>query len=321
MSLAAAVGTFDVWAFRAHPDVWALVAAIAGGWWWAVHRLGPRLRPGREVVSPRQRLAFWSGLGVMWLASDWPLHDLADSSLYSAHMVQHLLLSLVVPPLLLAGTPTWLARELLRSAGLAGLVRRFGRPVPAAIIFNSVVVVSHWPGFVDLTVQSGLFHFAGHVLLVSAALLMWMPVVGPLPELRIRRTSAMLYLFVQSIIPTVPAAWLTFADGAVYEAYVDLPKAFGASVLGDQQAAGLIMKLLGGFYLWTWITILFFRWAADHERASEGSYRRPDGVPPVPAAAVAAGEGQIGPDDEVLTWQQVARALERSGAPSRESGE
>ena len=289
--MAAAAGTYDVWAFRAHPDVWVLMAAIGIGWWWAITRLGPRVRPDQPIVTPLQRLSFFAGLAVMWLASDWPLHDLADSSLYSAHMVQHLLLSLVAPPLLLLGTPTWLARELLRSAGLSRFVARFGRAIPAAILFNGFVVVSHWPAFVDLTVELGWFHFLAHAGLMGTALLMWMPVVGPLPELRLQPITAMGFLFIQSIIPTVPAAWLTFADAPIYEAYVDLPKPWGVGVLHDQQAAGLIMKLAGGFYLWTWITVIFFRWAGRHDREMEGSYR----PQPLTTADVEAAFEEAGP--------------------------
>ncbi len=77
----------------------------------------------------------------------------------------------------------------------------------------------------------------------------------------------MLYLFVASIIPTVPGAWLAFAEGAVYEVY-DIPtRLFDISVTSDQQAAGLIMKIAGGTWLWVLITLTFFRWADRHEEA------------------------------------------------------
>jgi putative membrane protein len=72
----------------------------------------------------------------------------------------------------------------------------------------------------------------------------------------------MLYLFVASIVPTVPAGWLTFAEGSIYDAY-DIPQRMGGiSVTSDQQAAGAIMKLVGGSYLWVIITLRFFQWAA-----------------------------------------------------------
>ena len=84
---------------------------------------------------------------------------------------------------------------------------------------------------------------------------------GPFPELRISPPAQMIYLFVTSIVPTVPGAWLTFADGAVYSVY-DIPaRLWGISVTSDQQVAGVLMKLVGGSYLWVLITVIFFRWA------------------------------------------------------------
>jgi len=129
---------------------------------------------------------------------------------------------------------------------------------------------------------------------VTAALLFWIPVCGPFPELRISPPAQMIYLFVTSIVPTVPGAWLTFADGAVYSAY-DIPnRLWGISVTSDQQVAGLLMKLVGGTYLWVIITVIFFRWAA-REHA--------DGQDPTPASPV-------------LTWDQVAQELEEHPAPT-----
>jgi len=89
--------------------------------------------------------------------------------------------------------------------------------------------------------------------------LMWFPVVGPLKELQMSEMGKMFYLFMMSIIPTVPAGWLAFAGDAVYRSY-DIPyRMWGMSVEQDQQIAGAIMKVGGGFYLWTLIAIRFFR--------------------------------------------------------------
>jgi putative membrane protein len=109
---------------------------------------------------------------------------------------------------------------------------------------------------------------------VVSALLFWLPVCGPLPELRISVPAQMIYLFVTSLVPTVPGTWLVFAEGAVYKVY-DIPqRMFGISVTTDQQVAGAIMKLGAGTYLWVLITMLFFKWsarqdAADREAAAE----------------------------------------------------
>jgi putative membrane protein len=178
------------------------------------------------------------------------------------------------------------------------------RPVVATLLFNGVVVLSHWPVIVNASVEVGVLHYAVHLLLVGTALIMWMPVCGPLPELRLSTPGQMIYLFAQSIIPTVPAAWLTFADGAVYSSYDHLPRMWGISVAHDQQMAGLIMKVVGGFYLWGIIATKFFRWANTDRDHVPGSKPRTPGADPVPAAAV---------EEPVLTWAEVERELERAG--------
>ena len=123
------------------------------------------------------------------------------------------------------------------------------------------MLLTHWQLIVNTASDNGLFHYGVHTLVVTTALLFWIPVCGPFPELRISPPAQMIYLFVASIIPTVPGAWLTFAEGAVYSAY-DIPnRLWGISVTSDQQVAGLLMKLVGGTYLWVLITVIFFRWA------------------------------------------------------------
>src|SRR5947209_19959574 len=103
----------------------------------------------RGGASRRQITLFSCGVGVLLLASDWPIHDLAEQYLYFFHMIQHLLMVLVAAPLLLLGTPEWLARSVLRRTGLMRPVRFLARPVPGLIQFNLILVLSHCPLIVD----------------------------------------------------------------------------------------------------------------------------------------------------------------------------
>jgi putative membrane protein len=262
-----------------HFDVWALIGAFALLYALAVRRERAR-RPGERVVSRAQVGCFASGLAVMWLASDWPVHDVAEGYLYSVHMVQHLLLTLVVALLLLGGIPAWMARNLLglsRSGSLGAppgkalrLVRSLSRPIFGLIQFNVVLVLSHWPVVVEATVKYHPLHFVAHAVLLGSAVLMWMPVASPLPEIRrIKPPAQMLYLFLQTIVPTVPASFLTFNDRPLYAVYAEFPRLWGISALTDQQSAGLIMKIAGGLFLWLVIAVIFFRWYEDEERRSK----------------------------------------------------
>jgi putative membrane protein len=210
-------------------------------------------------------------VAVLWLASDWPIHDLAEGYLYSVHMVQHLLFTLVGAALLLLGTPDWLARKVLSPRWLLATVRFMSRPVPALLQFNLVLVLSHWPAVVEGTLRYHSLHFVAHAVLLVSALLMWMPVLSPLPEVpRVAPPMQMLYLFLQTIIPTVPASFLTFGSRPLYRIYETFPRLWGIQAFADQQVAGLIMKLGGGLFIWTVIAVIFFRWYAREEAKPTG---------------------------------------------------
>ncbi|MHB8670393.1 MAG: cytochrome c oxidase assembly protein [Acidimicrobiales bacterium] len=285
--MAAVLGVVEVSTSRfpgwhPHFDVWALVAALALAYGLALRAERAR---GGEGASRRQVACFGTGLLVIWLAADWPVHDLAEGYLYSVHMFQHLMFTLVAAPLLLYGTPAWLARRLLGGAGAVRVLRGLSRPVVGLIQFNLVVVISHWPPVVDATLRDHPLHFFAHAVLLVSALLMWMPVASPLPEVpRAQPPTQMLYLFLQGIVPTVPASFLTFGAKPLYHFYEHVPRLYGISALSDQQVAGLIMKIGGGFTLWGAITLIFFRWYGGEERAEAAA--RLSAAGPVPSAAM-----------------------------------
>jgi putative membrane protein len=290
--LGAAVA-FPRW--HAHLDVWVIVAGIAFLYWGAVRRERAR-RPEEQVVGRFQLGCFAGALGVMWLASDWPVHDLAEGYLYSVHMVQHLLFTLVVALLLVAATPAWMLRNVLGSGRRLAVARSLSRPVTGLIQFNLILVLSHWPVVVEATVRHHPLHFVAHAVLLASAVLMWMPIASPLPEIpRLKPPTQMLYLFLQTIVPTVPASFLTFNSHPLYKIYATFPRLWGISALTDQQSAGLIMKIVGGLYLWAVIGVIFFRWYEDEERRK--------------------------PEDDVLHWHDVEHELVEGRAPTEVSAD
>ena len=248
--------------FHIHADTLLVALGLEGAYLWAVARSGPRhVAPGERPASRWQVASFTSAVAALLVATSWPVHDLAERYLFSIHMVQHTIISLVVPPLLLLGMPAWLLRVVLRSPALAWAVRRLARPFVALVLFNLVIVVTHWPLVVDLTLRHHLAHLAAHVILFGSATLMWWPAISPLPEMPgLSYPGRMLYLFLQSVVPTVPASFLTFGSAPFYPFYVAAPRIWGISALTDQLVAGLIMKLAGGFILWTGIAVIFFKW-------------------------------------------------------------
>lgn len=277
--------------WHAHPDVWALILVLAGAYAVALRRIGPRsVHPIERVATRRQVLSFGAGLAALWVAADWPVHDLAEGYLYSVHMVQHLLISLVAAPLLLLGTPDWLQRWLLRPRALEGAVRFLGRPIIALVVFNGVIALTHVPVVVDASVRSEVAHFAIHAALFGSAVIMWLPVLNRLIELpKLSYPGRMFYLFLMSLVPTVPASFLTFGNTVLYRFYETAPRLWGISALSDMRVAGLIMKLVGGFLLWGVIAWYFFKWFGIEER---------EGV-------------------DVLEWGKVDRELNRADLAKR----
>ena len=268
-------------AFTAHPDVILVVGLIVVGYVTALVRLGPDLAPaGTPVATTFQKTCFGLGVFAIYLASAWPVHDLAEGYQYSIHMVQHLTYTMLAAPLLLLGTPAWLARWVLRPRWLFRSVRAMSRFLPAIVTFNIIIVVTHWPAFVDLTLRSAVVHFLAHTVLLLSAFLIWMPIVSPLPEIpRLAPISRMVFLFLQTIVPTVPASFLTFGDHPLYRRYETLPKLWGLSALDDQLIAGLVMKIGAGLLLMSLIAVIFFRWVATDEPTPR---RLPTGIPAAP---------------------------------------
>lgn len=259
----------DTVPFEVQPDVVLLMVALGAGYLWALRSLGPRVAPD-EVTQRRRPVLFFTGLLVLTVAASWPIDTIGDGYLFSVHMGQYLLMTLVAAPLLLAGVPGWLLREL--TVPIRPAVAWLARPLVALLILNTILVVSHWPVLIEIYVTNDVVHFAMHVLWVGSGLLFWMPILSPIPEYpRLSEPLQMGYLFLSSVIPTFPASFLTWADGPFYDVYAEAPRLWGISAITDTQAAGLVMKLGGGILLWSVITVIFFRWVATQTDPSADS--------------------------------------------------
>jgi putative membrane protein len=252
--------------FHVHLDVFAVLGGLA-----LLYLASARQheRATGERFEPRRRARFLGGVAVLLLGATWPIHDLAEGYLYSVHMVQHMLITFVAAPLLVTGMPAWMWRALLQPAPVRAAWALLTRPLVALIVANGVLLFTHWPEVVALSVGSELAHFCLHALLLGSAIVMWWPVVSPLPELPpISRPAQLLYLFFQSLAPTIPASFLTFGTQPLYPVYATFPRIWGLDPLTDQLIAGLVMKIVGGAILWVVIATIFFRWG--REETTEG---------------------------------------------------
>lgn len=253
-----------------------------------------RLVPLRATLLPRWRLAaFLAGLGAIWIAAASPL-DVFSNLLLSAHMLQHLVLMTVVPPLLLLGSP---AAPLLRSLprGLvrdgagpllgAPAVERLGRALshPAAGLLALVLAMWGWhvPAAYELALSSPRWHGVEHACFLAAGLLFWWPVVRPFPARPRPAWAIPVYFLAGDLANTALAAVLTFSDRVLYPSYADAPRLFRLSALGDQTLAGLLMWVPGSLVFLLPAAVITARMLGP-ERPSRP---RPAAVPPATAAA------------------------------------
>ena len=257
--------------FTVHWSTVIGLAALAGLYEWRA-RVAARNPADGAPPTATQRALFMTGLAVMLLSLNGPLHDLSDSFLFSAHMVQHLVLTLVVPPLLIAGTPASLFRQALHSPAVARVARVISRPVVCFATFNVVLTIWHLPLFYNLAVAHHPVHIAQHLMFLTAATLMWWPLMSPLPELpRLPYPMQMLYCFLMTIPMSIIAIFITYADEVLFPAYASAPRIWDISPMQDQLFGGLIMWIPGGLFFACVMAVVFFKWAARDSDSSAGA--------------------------------------------------
>jgi putative membrane protein len=261
--------SFPVWNhWHAHPDVIIGLAVLLGAYLYAVGPL--RVRQGlTQQVEPRQVAMFTGGVAVILLALTSPLHELSNNYLFSAHMVQHVLLTLVAPPLLIAGTPGWALGPVLRVRPVRAVARVLTHPIVAFAVFNLMFSFWHFPALYAGSVDFHAIHIVEHLAFMATGVMAWWPLMSNSPELpRLSEPLQMVYLLFMSIAQILVFAPITFAGQPIYQYYVDAPAIWGISDLMDQQAGGLIMKVGGGALFMTLLVVTFFRWYAREEAES-----------------------------------------------------
>jgi putative membrane protein len=223
---------------------------------------------GEAERSPTtgQRMIFVLALVTILLSLNGWLHDLSDYYLFSAHMVQHLVLTLVAPPLLIMATPGWMLRPALRWPGV-GAAARWATAAPMAfVIFNVVLAVWHLPPMYEYAMEHHNVHIGQHLCFMISATLMWWPILSPLPELpRISYPAQMLYLFLMSIPMSIVAVCIGYSDHALYPFYASAPRLWGITPMQDQLIGALIMWIPGGLFFFAVTSFVFFRWQKEGE--------------------------------------------------------
>ena len=243
------------WQWIPYPGIW--LAAILPT---AFYVRAIRRHPGE--IDRKRAAQFIVGMVVFWLASDWPLGTLGAGYLASAHMLQFLLYTLVSAPLLLLGTPEWMARRVTGKLRIyRGTVWLGMSAVTCGILYNVILLATHAPATVDTLRINQFGSFAMDILWVLAGLLLWLPLLSPLPEGRVESVWArMIYLFLTTaVVAVIPASFLTFGTGPLYATYELAPRIGTMTAVEDQQIAGILMKLATIPIIWGTISVMWVR--------------------------------------------------------------
>lgn len=248
-----------------HPEIFAWVLLLHAAYLLTMGPLRRAFRLGPPVPVSRQ--VYTSiGLWVVYLSEGTPLHTLAENYLFSAHMLQHVLLTMIMPPLVLLGLPAWLFRPLLRWRAIAFLFRMLTRPVTGLLLFSLIYGIWHMPVAYQSVLAYHWFHMAQHLILVFTAFLMWWNVASPLPEIPpLSEGGQMIFVFLAGVLQIAVHGLITFAEHPLYHFYATAPRVWNIDPLTDQQLAGMFMNLGGMMVMiFVWV-VVFFRWAAREE--------------------------------------------------------
>ncbi len=221
--------------------------------------------PGR--TNPRQVGAFLLGLGIIVFALVSPLDAIGDSYLFTAHMLQHTLLMVVAPPLLLAGLPGWLLRPLFLHPTIKPLAQFLTRAPLAFLLFNLDMLLWHLPVLYEATLENETIHIIEHLSFIVLGVLNLWPLLSPLPELpRLTYPGQVLYL----VLDMVPSMILGFVFVSVttvlYPTYAAAPHVFAIYGIDDQVVGGYMMAMPSGAIYLGLLLHVFSQWSGQGER-------------------------------------------------------
>lgn len=223
--------------------------------------LRSRLAPDKPFPV-KNSIFFYAGVLLFYLAEGSPLHDLAERYSLFAHMIQHNVVSYIVAPLLIAGTPVWLIqRVVVKTPWLYAIARRILTPIPAFFIFSIGYSIWHIPVIYDGALQNSTLHHIEHVVFLAVSLIAWWPIMSRVPELPATgRLGQLVYLFLLPIAQIAVFASITFAWENLYPTYDMAPTWFLRTQIEDQTLAGAFMNVSSMLAFGLPFIAIFMRW-------------------------------------------------------------
>lgn len=246
------------------PSILIGTVLITGLYLYAIGPLRKRHYPNEQVKAV-QTISFLSGMLIMFLALVSPLDELGDAYLFSAHMVQHLCLTIIGPPLLLLGTPEWLVKPALQNKVIFNVAKVLTFPAVAFVLYNVDFWLWHAPPLYNATLENQNIHILEHLTFIIFGLLYWLPIFSPSKDLpRLPIGGQIFYLFLSGMPSVLLGAGLTFTP-PLYAPYIAAPRIWGISAATDQQLGGLIMWVPVSIFYIIIMSALFIRWMQQQE--------------------------------------------------------
>ena len=222
-----------------------------------------------KVTDAERKHTLYFGLGLvtLWIALETPLDTISDYYLDSVHMLQHVMLGFVAPPLMLLGLSPQMIERLVRVPG----IRAITEPVPAQLIAGLVMIGWHLPPLYDATLYSGSLHVVEHVMFIAAGLVMYWPMLEATSahsRWRLSPEAKLLYMLVATLPQDGVALALIFSRVPFYEYYTHAPRLIESlTPVIDQTVAGAVLMVLGKATLAVAAIAVFVRWFGSEQRA------------------------------------------------------
>jgi len=246
------------------PSILIGTVLITGLYLYAIGPLRKRYFP-EEPVKTGQTVSFLVGVFFMFLSLVSPLDELGDSYLFSAHMVQHLVLTMIGPPLLVIGTPGWFIKPLVRNKIAFRVAKALTYPAVAFVLYNVDFWLWHAPPLYNATLENQNIHILEHLTFIVFGILNWWPIFSQSKDLpRLSIGGQILYLFLSGMPSVLLGAGLTFSP-PLYAPYIAAPRVWGISAATDQQLGGLIMWVPVSISYIVVMSVLFIRWMQQQE--------------------------------------------------------
>jgi len=218
-------------------------------------------------ATRRHTVYFLAGLAALWIALETPIDTVSDHYLDSVHMLQHVLLAFVAPPLMLLGLSASMAARLARIPGL----RAVTEPIPAQVLAAAVMIVWHLPPLYDATLYNEGLHVVEHLMFIASGVVLFWPMIDATSaqaRWRMSPGAKLVYMLLATLPQDGIALALIFSRVPFYEFYVRAPRLIeGYSALIDQTIAGAVLMIFGKVTLAIAALAILFRWFGAEQRS------------------------------------------------------